>query len=207
MTVRQALKGVTATGPLDVYTPESDGACGYDFKPGHRYLVFARKRPADGRWIASLCSATQPYDGAGESASFIASLTEPAKGGRIFGTVKTFDKRFDYQLTSGERRLSANVRLVGGGREHSVAATNGSYEFRGLEPGRYQLDVEPPAGYASKYTSRNVDLPNGRACQEETFHFAPAGRVTGLVLSAEGRPAARVQIQLTTPETRPRRFR
>src|SRR5688572_10696490 len=49
MTVLQALKGVTTTGPLDVYTAEFGGACGYDFKPGHRYLVFARKRPADGR--------------------------------------------------------------------------------------------------------------------------------------------------------------
>jgi hypothetical protein len=201
MTVRQALKGVTATGPLDVYTAEHDAACGYDFKPGHRYLVFAWKRPADGRWVASICSATQEYDGTGETAAFIASLTEPGKGGRVFGTVRTLDKSFDYQHTSTERRLSAKVRLVGAGRERLTTSTNGAYEIRGLEPGRYQLEVEPPAGYASNYTSRNVDIPNERACQEETFHLAPAGRVTGVVLAADDRPAVNVQIELTTPET------
>ena len=201
MTVRQALKGVTVTGPLDVYTAEHGAACGYNFKTGHRYLVFASKRAADGRWVASLCSATQEYDGTGETAAFLASLAEPAKGGRIFGTVMTFDRRFDYQLTSGQRPLPATVRLAGGGREYSFAAGNGSYEFRGLAPGRYQLDVEPPSGYASSYTSVNVDIPDGRACYEQLFHLAPAGRVTGLVVSADGRPAARVQIELTRPET------
>ena len=201
MTVRQALKGVTATGPLDVYTAEHDAACGYNFETGRRYLVFAWKRPADGRWVASLCSATQKYDGTGESAAFIASLTEPARGGRIFGTVRTFDRSFDYQHTSGERRLSAKVRLLGAGKEQSATAANGSFEFRGLEPGRYQLDVEPPTGYASNYTSVTIDIPDGRACHEQLFHLAPAGRVTGLVVSADGRPAVNVQIELTPPET------
>ena len=202
MTVRQALKGVTATGPLDVYTADSDGSCGYDFKPGHRYLVFARKRPADGRWVASLCSATQPYDGTGESAAFLASLTEPAKGGRVFGIVTTFERSFDYQYTSRQRRLSTKVRLVGAGREQSTTSTNGSYEFRDLEPGRYQIELDPPEGYASNYTRFPVDLPNERACHEQTFHLAPAGRVTGLVVTADGRPAPNVQIELTTPEAR-----
>jgi hypothetical protein len=119
----------------------------------------------------------------------------------VFGIVKTFDKTFDYQHTSGERRLSAKVRLVGAGREQSTTATNGSYEFRGLAPGRYQVDVEPPTGYASNYTSFTVDIPNARACHEQTFHLAPAGRVTGFVVNADGRPAVNVQIELTPPET------
>jgi len=201
MTVRQALKGVSATGPLDVYTAEHDGMCGYNFKAGRRYLVFAWKRPADGRWVATSCSATREYDGTGETAAFLASLTEPPKGGRIFGTVRTFDRSFDYQHTSGERRLSAKVRLLGAGKEHSTTSANGSFEFRGLEAGRYQLDVEPPTGYASNYTSVNVDIPNDRACHEQLFHLAPAGRVTGLVVSADGRPARNVQIELMPPET------
>ena len=41
MTVRQGLKGVTAAGPVDVYTASDAAACGYDFKVGQRYLVFA----------------------------------------------------------------------------------------------------------------------------------------------------------------------
>ena len=202
MTVRQAFKGTGATGPIDIYTATDEGACGYDFQPGRRYLVFARQRPDDGRWVASLCSATQPYDGSGGTAAFLASLTQPAQGGRVFGTIKTFDKRFDHAPVSGERGLVAVVRLVGGGREQRETSTGGGYEFRGLDPGRYIVEVEAPAGYASEFTTRNVDLPNGRACQEERFSLAPAGRVTGVVLRADGRPAANVEVELTTPDAR-----
>src|SRR5262245_2402128 len=62
--VRQGWKGV-APGSLDVFTSGSSASCGYDFKPGHRYLVFARRGPADGRWSVSLCSATREYNGSG----------------------------------------------------------------------------------------------------------------------------------------------
>src|SRR5688572_658434 len=55
MTVQQALKGVTSTGPLEVDTANDGAACGYNFKIGHRYLVFAWKRPADGRLVVSSC--------------------------------------------------------------------------------------------------------------------------------------------------------
>jgi hypothetical protein len=200
MTVRQALKGVAATGPIEVSTASEGSACGFDFKPGRRYLVFAWKRPADGRWVASLCSATQEYDGAGDTAAFVASLAAPAKGGRVFGTVNTYDKRFDYEHTSRERRVPARMRLIGAGREQSIVSTDGSYEFRGLEPGRYELEMDPPSGYASNHTRRNIEIPNGRACQRERFSVSPAGRVTGLVLDADGRPAQNVQIELTTPD-------
>jgi len=201
MTVRQGLKGVTAAGPVDVYTASDAAACGYDFKVGQRYLVFAWKRPADGRWVASLCSATQQYDGTGPAADFVASLNGPATGARVFGSVKTYERHFDREHTSKERKVVATVRLVGAGREQKTTSRDGSFEFSALEAGRYELALEPPPGFASDYTTRNIDLPNSRACQEESFSLAPAGGVTGLVLDAQGRPARDVRIELTGPET------
>jgi len=53
--VRGAFKGVTTTGPLEIVTPADGAACGYDFKTGQRYLVFAtRGETGDG---TSHCAA------------------------------------------------------------------------------------------------------------------------------------------------------
>jgi hypothetical protein len=203
MTVRHGYKGVTAAGPVEVVTAEHEAGCGYDFKPGRRYLVFAQRRPADGKWITSICSSTQEYDGSGPSGTFLASLTMPAAGGRVFGSVKTRDRSFDYQHSSRDRDVSARVGLVGAGREQSTTSTDGSYEFRGVEPGRYVVEVDPPQGYSPEYLpgSRNVEIPDPRACHEETFYLAPAGRITGVVVTADGRPAGPLQVELTPPGT------
>lgn len=201
MTVAHGFKGVTASGPLEVYTASDGAACGYDFKIGQRYLVFAWKRPADGRWVASLCSATQEYDGTGPSGDFVASLSGSANGGRVFGSVRTYERRFDREHTSTDRKVVATVRLVGGGKQLTATSRNGSFEFSALQPGRYELTLETPAGFSSDYTTRTIDLPDPRACQEESFSLAPAGRVIGLVLDSEGRPARNVHVELTGPET------
>ena len=135
MTVRQALKGVTATGPLDVYTADTEGACGYDFKVGHRYLVFASKRRADGRWVASYCSATQPYDGTGETAAFVASLAEPGKGGRVFGSIRSYERLFDLGRIASARSRRVCAFPVAGRSVRSGRPAAGS-SSRGSTPAR-----------------------------------------------------------------------
>ena len=75
LSVRQAWKGVQA-GPLEVVTNAQSSACGYEFKVGKRYLVFAWKRPYDGRWSVSTCSLTQEYNGTGSRR--ISGFTERA---------------------------------------------------------------------------------------------------------------------------------
>ena len=201
VTVRAGFKGVTASGPLEVYTAADGAACGYDFKMGQRYLIFAWKRQADGRWVASLCSATQEYDGTGPAAAFLASFNGPATGARVFGAVKTYERHFDRDQTSRERKVVATVHLVGGAKERTTTSRDGFFEFPALDPGPYELRLDVPTGFASDYTTRNIDLPDPRACQEESFLLAPAGRVSGVVLDAEGRPARNVHIELTGPET------
>ena len=69
LNVRHAWKGVDARS-LDVVTAAEGGMCGYDFKPGKRYLVFA-ERSTDGRWAVSSCSQTHEFDGTAEDAAFL----------------------------------------------------------------------------------------------------------------------------------------
>jgi hypothetical protein len=202
--VSQSWKG-PAPGPLDVITAADPGGgmCGYDFKPGRRYLVFAYKHPATGEWSTSICSATREYDGTGETAAFLASLTQPAKGGRIFGSVKALVPSFATEPSSPTHPLEARLRLVGEGRERVIASTGGRFEFTGLAAATYRLELQPPEGYSAREPGQSIEVPDARACVQADYNLQPAGRIVGRVLEADGRPAGRMTtIEVTTPEAR-----
>ena len=102
LSVRQAWKGVQP-GPLEVMTANSGASCGFDFQVGKRYLVGAWKRPLDGRWTVSTCSLTQEYNGSGDAAEFLASLSGPPRGGRVFGSVKVNERGFEFDRHPPDR--------------------------------------------------------------------------------------------------------
>jgi hypothetical protein len=183
-------------------TADQGAACGFDFKPGRRYLVFAWKRPLDGRWSVSLCSATREFDGSGDAARFLASLSKPPAGGRIFGSVKAFERHFDTEHSTTERPVEATLRLIGGGQDRRAISTGGQFEFAGLDADRYRLELQLPEGYSTYAPGREVQIPNSRACAQEDYSLGPSSRINGHLLTADGRPAADVQVEATDPDAR-----
>jgi hypothetical protein len=108
MSVRQAWKGLDAA-ITDVITSSSGASCGFDFKIGRRYLVFAHRNASDGRLHVSLCSFTREFDGTGESADFLASLAAPEPGGRVFGSIELNQRSFRTAGTSSGPTLSVST--------------------------------------------------------------------------------------------------
>ena len=200
--VRQSWKGVEP-GPLEIMTGPEGGGCGFPFKAGGRYLVFAFRGPTDGRWRASICSLTQEFNGNGPAADFLTSLSAPGTGGRVFGTVRTMFRTFDHERPRSESQTETLVRLAGGGQERSTRSSNGRYEFSGLAEGPYRVDVLLPDGYATYSASRDVQIPNRRACAEENFSFSPAGRLIGRLVGPDGRGLPRVRVEVTSPDAQP----
>ena len=196
--VRAAYKAV-ATGPLDVITASHGSACGFAFKPGERYLVFAT-RQGGGEWHVSRCSPTQPFDGTGESAAFLASLTGTATGGRVFGRVNPMYDPLQPDDLQARTSIEATLRLIGG-RERTVTTSGGRFEFAGVEPGAYRLEIKLPPGYIAHTESRFVNLENARACVEEDFGVAYAGRIIGVIRDVNGR-APRVMIEVARADAR-----
>jgi hypothetical protein len=174
LVVRESWKGVEA-GPLEVVTRYAIPACGVDFKPGRRYLVFAEKTQRnDGRWTVLPCSSTREFDGTGAAASFLTSLSKPPAGGRVFGSVKLLEERSEFDVSFIERDLEARLRLIGGGRDLRASSVNGRFEFAGLEPGRYRLQLEFSEGYVNSEPVRDLEIANSRACaQQDYFLFPP----------------------------------
>jgi hypothetical protein len=199
--VRQRWKGVE-TGLLEITTGPEGGGCGFPFREGGRYLVFAR-RGADGRLQASLCSATQLFNGSGDAADFVESLASPSPGGRVFGTVTTGQRVFDPAQPSSKRSPTETlVRLFGGGQERTTRSTGGEYEFSGLIEGPYRIELQIPDGYTTYDSSRLVQIPDRRACAEEAYSLSPAGRITGRLVGKENRGLSRVQVEVTDPDAR-----
>jgi hypothetical protein len=201
LTVRQAWKGVEP-GRLQVVTSEFSASCGYDFKVGRRYLVFAFKNRADGQWRVSLCSATHEFNGSGEDSAFLASLAQPAGGGRVFGTVETWIQQFDPGHSTRRQNVEATLHLRGAGKEWTARSTNGTFQFTGLPLDTFSLDIDAPKGFAAEISSRHIELPDDRACSRELYVLRAAAALTGRLLRHDRNPAARIEIQLTTPFAR-----
>lgn len=177
-----------------VRTSAFDASCGYDFKIGGRYLVFGNGTGNDIR--VSLCSATQPYDGAGPSAVFLASLAKPSKGGRVFGTVTAHDGGFP---PTTDQRIDVPVQLHGDGKPRTTSSRGGQFSFGELPPGRYTVEATAPPGYALAVpaSARRIDIASAHACAELDLYVRPTGAILGRLTYPDGQPARNVAVQVT----------
>jgi hypothetical protein len=198
--VRQAWKGAQP-GPIEVVTSAHGDSCGFDFKEGERYLVFAHFSAADGRLVASRCSLTQPFDGTGPAAEFLASLSAPPRGARVFGNVRTFLRDVN-SGRSTDTRTETLVRLLGAGRERTMTSSGGRYEFTDLPAGAYNIELQVPAGYTTDSPTRTVEIPDPRGCAEEHYSLSPAGRITGRLVGKDTRGLARVRVEVVHADAR-----
>lgn len=201
MHVRRSWKGAS-DGTLQVATSANEASCGYPFKKGARYLVFARKS-SDARLQVSLCSATTEFEGTGPAAEFLSGLSAPATGGRIFGSVGTTVRRFETEAHTSESPTVTAVHVRGVGVEQSTQSAGGTYEFRGLPAGSYTVSITTPDGYVTSMPDRQADLADPHGCAEEDFGFSPAGALTGRLVGPDGRGVARMRVEVTSPDMRP----
>lgn len=198
--VRQSWKGVAA-GLVEVVTSGEESSCGFDFKIGRRYLVFAHRRISNGPFNVSLCSLTREFDGTGDAADFLASLTGPEKGGRAFGSIALFQGSFTSDAASSRQTpMNLVVRLTGNGRTVRTTSIAGRYEFSGLAPGHYEVDIAVPEGYSAVRTTHAFEIPNPRACAQTDFALSPAGRIIGQLVDKTGRGVSNVPVEVTAED-------
>ena len=68
-------------------TGTGGGDCGYDFKIGERYLIYAHQWGSN-RLTTSVCTRTRPYAKADEDLEFLRNLSSFAPGVTIYGEIK-----------------------------------------------------------------------------------------------------------------------
>jgi 5-hydroxyisourate hydrolase-like protein (transthyretin family) len=195
-TVERALRGLEGTS-AGVTTGMGGGDCGYAFRAGERYLVYAYKAQ-DGQLHTGICSRTRPIAEAADDLRFIDGARTAPAGARVSGTIAHWERDLagDAPRKYGPA-ADVHVQLRGpGGAREARTDEQGRYEITGIAPGKYELQVFPPAVFSSKYLHSDINLADARACAVADFNIHFDGRVSGVLRAKSGQPATGVTIQL-----------
>lgn len=199
--VSQSYRGISGTS-AETVTGSGGGDCGYPFKVGESYLVYASQNPRDKKLYAGICSRTRPLSEAGEDLRYLQSLATSEAGGTIYGVVNKF------------RRISADghSELLGpmegipitieGSDARVESITDGKGEFRvtGLPPGNYKVRLKVPEGLwpgmgEQKDGEQKTEIKD-KGCAYINFVLEPNTSLSGRVLDESGGPAAKIMVDL-----------
>jgi Carboxypeptidase regulatory-like domain len=225
-TVEEPLKGINQT-TVEVATGGGSGDCGYPFKQGRRYLVYAYQSEGEAlnssmsrtviggrsgiaaRLSANICSRTRPLENATDDVELLQGLVKGKRETRLFGTIDEHARklgRYEYDI----ERVGpmSNVKVIAhsaNNRYETTTDQNGRYRISALKPGKYKLSVLLPEGYSSLFdfyrTTVNLDI-GPDTCVERSFEAQIDGRIGGQVLDANGRPVQdQVQVSIVTLES------
>jgi len=196
----QVYRGQDAT--TSVLTAGSGAACGYQFKQGERYLVYATRQVDGKELVTGICSRTRLLAEASEDLGFLQTLSSSrGTGARVYGTITHWERN----LSTGEPKKYGPVRdvfvsVVGPAGTFSASTDDrGQYQVT-VPPGKYEIRVLPSAEYVARYLHQSVEVGDVRACAVADFSMQFDGRIRGLVRQSTGEPAANVTVQVMAAE-------
>jgi hypothetical protein len=190
----RALRG---DAPSVVITARSSVSCGYRFMAGRRYLIFASRRPTDGRLEVSFCGLTRRIEGQQGLVNYVRSLDTPSRAGRVFGRVLAPGVpvgSYDPQPVAGAR-----VRLLalGPGSREVFTDAFGAFDFGDVPWGDYGVAVDLPAVLTPMGSHpAPATLSAAQACQDVLVFAQHTSGIGGVAVDATGSPLRGVPITI-----------
>lgn len=203
--VEESFRGDVESVETEVITGWGGGDCGYEFKMGERYMVYAHRDEKDHKLYTSICTRTRPLSEAAEDLAFMRGLaTSRDTTSSIFGRIA---KR-NYRWKEGENVFlpvrDVEVSLEGSGKKYEMRSdAEGRFRFGGIQPGHYIVRIKVPEGLtdegqkddSSRVMEGQVDVV-ARGCGETNFYLESDTRVAGRVLDASGEPVANIKVEM-----------
>jgi hypothetical protein len=169
---------------VTLVTGYGEGDCGYPFRMGESYVVYAQRSPT-GQLSTSICSRTRPVANANDDLTYLRSLAtiRPGDLARVAGRVQLWEwPRADHEL---QAMPGVTVTATGEGRTFSARADGrGEFELTGLPLGKYDVIASAPAGYQS--IARSLEIHDPRGCDAPMLYVRYDGRVSGRVVDRSG---------------------
>lgn len=195
--VDRAIRGIEASD-VDIETGWGDADCGFGFRLGGQYLVYAHGDKK--RLQTSICSRTRLLTNAAADLEYFKGLSSAAPGGTISGQVILRSPSRPYE-EGWPPVKDVKIIFKGPNKEFELKTdAEGKYSVSGLPPGTYKLRIEPPEGLSIYNAEVELKLID-RGCREAYFTLEPDTRITGKVVDAQGMSAADVLMELV-PVTR-----
>lgn len=179
-------------------SPTSVVLSGHDWvKPGYRYILATQQRP-DGQSMAYTCGGlVRTGSRADGFRSWIASLTSPSAGGRIFGAVLV--RPWGTQDQS-EWPAVAAVRVVVRGPvdREAVTTESGEFSISGLPNGDYDVELRAAEGHSDVAFPKpmHVNLSGDHAAANLDFFADVNGTIEGSVIDESGKPVPNLQLRV-----------
>jgi len=185
------------TKTIQVYTASSSAACGYSFREGQKYLIYASAAGKDAQLVVSLCSATKLAEYAEKDLTYLRSLPSLAPASALMGNVwrYTHDPGFkpkfrpslmdhyhppeqDYRAMKPEAGFTVVAKGQDGTKRTASADSDGNWRIDNLAAGRYMLQTQIHEGVYVYPFSPSVEIvPKG--CAQVDIRVESNGRLSG----------------------------
>jgi hypothetical protein len=137
--VEQSYRGWEAK-VAEVVTGWGGGDCGYDFREGVRYLVYAYPHPETGKLYTGICQRTRPLLEASEDLEYLNEKDDPSHGQGIEEIIEELDSRSRNEVVGVLEGIS--VRIEGpSGRQAIVSQKDGDFSCGGFRPAAIGLSL------------------------------------------------------------------
>lgn len=195
-TVVQSFLGVEGT-EVEVATGRGGGDCGYGFRRGETYLVYAYGGVEGKLLTTGICTRTKPVASAAEDLEFLRGI--PARGAGV--TISVAVKRYLQNVKAGDSKLVgglADAPLVvegGGERRELKTDAEGRLQLTGLKAGKYKIKLLLPEELTTYKAEEEVTVSD-RGCASVFYSVSDNGRIGGKVMDIEGKPVVGVLVAL-----------
>lgn len=208
--VNEAFKGVNSTQEIVFST----GLCDFHFEVGKSYLVYARRDAKTNLLNVFLCSRTRFLEYAAQDLEFIRLLVAAKSVSSIYGKVEQrTDKENPRSLPLQNIKLVMFTDLVkkenkyvspkGKDKQREVLTDSaGSYRFDNLPIGSHRLKIFLPDGLTVWKDELNISSGTA-SCAEYIFNVQIDGRISGKIITDNGKPMPGAYVHLSNAEYNP----
>jgi hypothetical protein len=188
--VLRAYKGLD-TASVDVYS-DARSSCGVKLDVGGRYVIYTNQ----GRMSLHACG------GYGQDLAPGEPLPElPPVPGTVYGRVTRYDSERIRRFRALDQLPSVLLWMdLPTGRVSSTSDAWGRFKFANVPPGQYRIGVD--AGpLLTPWMNHPVKMTLERGCEAASVVLHPAGRLTGRLVDAAGRPVKGLQLSVLDATT------
>lgn len=200
--VENAYKGIS-TEEIDIYTGDGGSDCGFPFRVGQRYLVYAYGN--DNYLTTTYCARTSSLKNVAEDLNYFKQLSSMNAGGWIYGSVKKYAFGYgddeDFGLTNPVPNILVKVH---GKKEYSIKTDKqGKFEIKNVPEGQYAIEAVLPKNL--EFSVHNPELIyfteiKNKGCAEAKFYVDFEGEIRGKVLDKSGKPVKGITAQLVSAD-------